>query len=250
MAARKKPTTKKASGTRKRAPSDYKGKALPGRAQRGREWDPAQPQAMAAALPEVKEPQPYTSRYPISNEAFQALKEAAPKAKLAKSTAARSKDASKKKDEMSARAMAPAPLEAGLEPVAAPIGSTNFVGITATGWIPADCTMAVGPQHVLLSVNSSMAIYSKTGGPAVFQRTLTQWFSNVIQGMTIFDPKALYDQHAGRWVLLAVAVRSNPKGSLHLIGSARHMAKLPIQRHAGRFHCEQQLGGLSCFRSR
>src|SRR5206468_8481922 len=97
------------------------------------------------------------------------------------------------------------------------IGSTNFVGIAATGWIPADCTMAVGPQHVLLSVNSSMAIYSKTGGPAVFQRTLTQWFSNVVQGMTIFDPKALYDQHAGRWVLLAVAVQNAPKRSLYLL---------------------------------
>jgi hypothetical protein len=108
-------------------------------------------------------------------------------------------------------------LEAGLEPVAAPTGSVNFAGIAATGWIPPDCTMAVGPQHVLLSVNSSMAIYSKAGGPPVLQRTLTQWFSNVVQGMTIFDPKALYDQHAGRWVLLAVAVQNNPRNSLHLL---------------------------------
>ena len=48
--------------------------------------------------------------------------------------------------------------------------------------------MAAGPQHVLLSVNSSVAIYNKAGGAAVLQRTLTQWFSNVVQGMTIFDP--------------------------------------------------------------
>ena len=38
-----------------------------------------------------------------------------------------------------------------------------------------------------------------------------------IQGMTIFDPKVLYDQHAGRWVLLAVAVKRNPRSSLFLL---------------------------------
>lgn len=213
----KKAKKKRSSGSRRRTPSEYKARALTGRAARGREWDPAQPEAAAPALPEVNEPRPYTSRYPIPNEQFQALKEAAPKAKLPKSTAARARDSGQKKDEISARAMAPAALEAGLEPVAAPTGSVNFAGIAATGWIPPDCTMAVGPQHVLLSVNSSMAIYSKAGGPPVLQRTLTQWFSNVVQGMTIFDPKALYDQHAGRWVLLAVAVQNNPRNSLHLL---------------------------------
>src|SRR5262249_27480373 len=93
----------------------------------------------------------------------------------------------------------------------------NFAGIAATGWIPPDCTMAVGPQHVLLSVNSSVAIHNKMGGAQVLQRTLTQWFSNVVQGMTIFDPKALYDQHAGRWVLLAVAVKNETKSSFYLL---------------------------------
>ena len=186
--AAKKAKKKSSSASRKRSLSQSTTKALAGRAQRGREWDPAQPEPMAAALPEVNEPRPYISRYPIPNEQFQALKEAAPKAKLAKTTAARSKDSGKKKDEMAARAMAPAALEAGLEPVAAPSGSTNFAGIAATGWIPPDCTMAAGPQHVLLSVNSSVAIYNKAGGAAVLQRTLTQWFSNVVQGMTIFDP--------------------------------------------------------------
>ena len=36
-----------------------------------------------------------------------------------------------------------------LQPVAAPSGSTNFAGISATGWIPPDCTLAAGPAHVL-----------------------------------------------------------------------------------------------------
>jgi hypothetical protein len=213
----KKARKTKSSTSRRRAASGFRSQALAGRTARGREWDPTQPEAQMAALPEINEPRPYTSRYPIPNEEFHALKLAAPKAKLAKFTAERSRDTPRKHEELSARAMAPAALEAGLEPVEAPSGSTNFAGIPSTGWFPPDCTMAAGPQHVLVSVNSSMAIYNKAGGAPVLQRTLTQWFANVAQGMTIFDPKALYDQHAGRWVLLAVAVQQNPKNSLHLL---------------------------------
>ena len=184
------------------------GRALEGKTPRGREWDPSQPDVQAAAAPmvEVREPRPYTSRYPIPDEKFEALKAAAPKAKLAKAVAQAIKDSGKKKVELSAVPIAAAALAPGLPPAAAPTGSTNFAGISATGWLPPDCTMAVGPDHVLLSVNSSVAIYAKAGGAALLQRTLSQWFSNVSLGLTVFDPKALYDQHAGRWVLMAVGV--------------------------------------------
>jgi hypothetical protein len=209
---------KKSSGGASGSTAQNQGKALTGKAKAGKQWDPTQAmEAMAASLVEMNEPRPYISRYPISNEEFRALKEAAPKAKLPQITAAVAKDPGNKKEEVAALAMAPLALEPGLEPVTAPTGSTNFAGIAATGWIPPDCTMAVGPLHVLLAVNSSLAVYNKTGGAPVLQRTLTQWFANVVQGMTIFDPKALYDQHAGRWVVLAVAIQSDPKQSLHLL---------------------------------
>jgi hypothetical protein len=140
-----------------------------------------------------------------------------PKAKLPKVTAELARDKGKK-SELSSLPPAAAALAPGSEPVAAPAASANFAGIAATGWLPPDCTMAVGPQHVLASVNSSVAFYSKAGGAALMQKTLTQWFANVVQGLTIFDPKALYDQHAGRWVLLAVAVQNAaPKKSLYLL---------------------------------
>src|SRR5258706_2586141 len=103
---------------------------------------------MAAAIREVNEPRPQTtSRYPIPNEVFEALKKAAPKARLAKKSATLAKD-SGKKGEIAALAGAPVALEPGHEPIATPTGSTNFAGISATGWIPPDCTMAAGPQHV------------------------------------------------------------------------------------------------------
>lgn len=66
MAARK-ATKKRAGGARKRAVSENRSKAVGGRAPRSREWNPAQPETRAAALPEVNEPRPYISRYPIPN---------------------------------------------------------------------------------------------------------------------------------------------------------------------------------------
>jgi hypothetical protein len=218
MAAKK--TTKRAGAAPKKsaAAGPSAGRALAGKTSRGREWDPSQeePQAAAALVTEVREPRPYTSRYPIPDEQFEALKAAASKAKLAKAIAEAVKDSGKKKDELSAL-MPAAALAPGLPPAAAPTGSTNFAGIAATGWLPPDCTMAVGPDHVVLSVNSSVAIYAKAGGAALLQRTLTQWFSNVSMGLTVFDPKALYDQHAGRWVVMAVGVSKSPKKSVYLM---------------------------------
>jgi hypothetical protein len=185
-------------------------KPLAGRGKLGGVVDPST--AMPAqAPPELMRPRPMTtSRYPISNKRFESLKAAAPRAKLAAGTAVRAKDA---------RPRAAAPRAANAPsgpPSAAPVLSAKFAGIAATGWIPPDCTLAAGPDHVLLSVNSSMAIYAK-GGALLSQRTLTQWFANVATNLTIFDPKALYDQHAGRWVLLAVAVSENPNVSAHLL---------------------------------
>ena len=209
----KTPTRKKPAKTRVRGEP----KALAGKSMKAEEFNPSEPalDAMPATLREVKEPRPYLSRYPIPDEEFRRLKERANKIKLPSGAATLAKDSGTKR-EVSAVAVV-AMETAPAEPAAAPSPATNFAGIRATGWIPPDCTMATGPNHVVLSVNSSIEIYNKTGGAAVLQRTLTVWFANVIQSATIFDPKLLYDQHAGRWVLLAVAVASNPNRSAYLL---------------------------------
>jgi hypothetical protein len=82
----------------------------------------------------------------------------------------------------------------------------NFPGISFNGWFPYDATLAAGPEHVMAAVNARVAFYTKGTGTAVLQRTLVQWFSGVVQNAKIFDPKVLYDQFAGRWVLLAVGL--------------------------------------------
>ncbi|MEO5733809.1 MAG: hypothetical protein ABIN96_03980, partial [Rubrivivax sp.] len=168
--------TKTVSPVKKRAPTkgqsssgrEYTSSGVAGKAKAGVIYNPTGTLSDAApSVPELMEPRPKTtSRYPISNEAFEALKAAAAKAELPAVTATRSKDSARRKAAPEAMvAMSP-----GLEPAAAPVGSSNFAGIAATGWLPPDCTMAVGASHVLASVNSSIAGYTKAGAP-LFQRT-------------------------------------------------------------------------------
>ncbi len=205
--AKKAPARQRAAAGREASYSPHAG-----RTKLGGEYDPSVVERGAAA-PEMMEPRPTrTSRYPISNEQFNSLKQAAPRSKLAASTAMRSKDGP-------ARAASRASRSA-LAPSAAPVAMNQFAGISATGWLPPDCTMAAGPNHVLVSVNSSIALYTKAGA-AVWQKTLTVWFGALASGLTVFDPKLLFDQHTNRWVVLAVAVRNSPKASAHLVSISK-----------------------------
>ncbi|MEZ5354887.1 MAG: hypothetical protein R2762_19810 [Bryobacteraceae bacterium] len=186
-----------------------------GKAAKGVEIDPSV-ELEAVLAPEKRERRPYSTRYPIADERFRDLKEKAEKAKLPKGEVEAKSDAGSGKEDAAEELEALAPA-IGTALAEAPVAAGNFAGIDATGWLPPDCTMATGPEHVLLSVNSSVAIHMKAGGPALIQRTLTQWFGALAQDLTVFDPKALYDQHAGRWVLLAVAFRTNPNRSVFLL---------------------------------
>src|SRR5262249_19768542 len=95
----KKARKTKSTTSRKRAAAGYRSQAAGDGRPGGRKWAPPQREAKMAALPETNEPRPYTSRYPIPNEEFHALKLAAPKAKLAKFTAERSRDTPRKDEE-------------------------------------------------------------------------------------------------------------------------------------------------------
>lgn len=87
--------------------------------------------------------------------------------------------------------------------LAPPLGA-NFIGITYTGWYPPDPALAAGLNHIVVVVNSSWAIYTKTG-TKLFQTTLGSWFSNVLPGASPFDPKVVYDHQSGHWIILALA---------------------------------------------
>lgn len=107
---------------------------------------------------------------------------------------------------------------------------TKWPAISATGWTPPDPDLGVGPTHVVVVVNSSIAFFTKSG-QKVFEQTFGNFFSSV-PGVTnfLFDPKCFYDTISKRFMvicleqadnnriskgLVAVSDDSNPIGTWH-----------------------------------
>ncbi|WP_299682214.1 GEVED domain-containing protein [uncultured Dokdonia sp.] len=100
----------------------------------------------------------------------------------------------------------------------------NFTGIGATGFLPPDPTGAVGPNHYVQAVNSSIAIFSKDGDLEVGPVALGTFLGNPSNSG---DPIILYDQLADRWLvsefgqgaqslLVAISETSDPAGAYNL----------------------------------
>jgi hypothetical protein len=218
---------KTADGAESKGEAPQELQAMPGSSQAaGTSFEPADPLLSAApSVPEVTRPRPSTTRFPIGVEEFLTLKSRAadPDSLSVDKPASTLVSDQGEKFELASTTMADLLTAGPAGPVSAAATAVNFAGISATGWLPPDCTIAVGQQHVLVAVNSSVHIYGKAGGAPALQRTLTQWFSNAIQGAKIFDPKVLYDQHAGRWILVAVALPGNTaeQGSWFLVSVSK-----------------------------
>ncbi len=188
-----------------------------------RQFTPSGPLPQAPAIPN-RRPRPATTRYPIANSDFQAAQQYAEQPTAPASQAGDKPDAAIVPDMAAAAgaaalsafpALPPAPTSIGTGP--APTVVTTFAGIGVNGFFPADCALAAGPEHVLIAVNSMIALADKQGG-LVSQVTLDQWFSNVVQQHKIFDPRALYDQYADRWIVAAAALGpDNSQISLFLL---------------------------------
>jgi len=95
-----------------------------------------------------------------------------------------------------------------------------YAGFSDTGEEPADCAISVGVEHVMLAVNSAVAIHGKTGEQSL-HRPLRTWFSNVAQNVKIFDPKLIYDSQAARWLLVAVALAARENRSWFLLSVSK-----------------------------
>ncbi len=82
-----------------------------------------------------------------------------------------------------------------------------WVGLTQTGWNPPDPSIAVGPNHVVMTVNQRVAFYTKAG----VQQFIVDlgspgnpgFFEPLGAGNFTFDPKCAYDQYSGRFIILA-----------------------------------------------
>ncbi|MBU0719646.1 MAG: hypothetical protein KJ749_15485, partial [Planctomycetes bacterium] len=85
---------------------------------------------------------------------------------------------------------------------------------------PPDTDGAIGPDHYVETVNRALVVYDRTDGSFV-SRTYLSGFMSGAQG----DPRVVFDQHSGRWIVivsgfdtnnkifLAVSATSDPTGS-------------------------------------
>ena len=93
---------------------------------------------------------------------------------------------------------------------------TNFVGmdfadsdiVGSSGSVPPDTHAAAGPSQVIEVVNSTLQIFTKGTGASVFQQDLDTFFG--MGAASSFDPVVIYDELAGRFVIVALDFESGP----------------------------------------
>jgi hypothetical protein len=82
----------------------------------------------------------------------------------------------------------------------------GFLGTQSTGWRPPDPEIAVGPDHVVVVVNSQITFRRKSDGVQTFSQNLTNaggfWGAQGAAGF-VFDPIAQYDTYTNRFVVAA-----------------------------------------------
>ena len=100
------------------------------------------------------------------------------------------------------------------------IEGINFEQDGNTGgfvFIPPDPSGASGPNHVVSVVNVSLQFHQKNGTKD-FSSSLRSFFAGLFPGTAndpvnfTFDPKVIYDQHAGRFVIVTLELRDTSDG--------------------------------------
>jgi hypothetical protein len=93
------------------------------------------------------------------------------------------------------------------------VGATqgiNFDGIGAQSFAPSDVNLAVGPNHIVQTVNVRLAVYNKSGtllsGPTNFTTFFAPVGGACAAGAS--DPIVNYDRLADRWVISDVGIGS------------------------------------------
>lgn len=121
--------------------------------------------------------------------------------------------------------------------VSRPVALLDFEGIPQTNFIPPDPILAVGPNHVMVAVNSTFRIFDKSGN---ILKTIDadDWFHLVVSGASSFDPILMYDHFDNRWLLvmlhvadaeqkayimISVSDDSDPLGTWYNWGTFAHM---------------------------
>ena len=146
----------------------------------------------ATARSNVPEPQPRTrflGHYPGYSQAKQRANQAAQQSRSASPAA---------------RALSFSP--SSLAPNSSPGLVFDGPSETDTSFIPPDPVIAAGPSHVVVAINSLLAIYDKSGHQVGGFQDLEAFFASLGLNGEIFDPRLIYDQADGRFILSVAEV--------------------------------------------
>lgn len=83
-----------------------------------------------------------------------------------------------------------------------PLPDADFLGLEDNNSsIPPDVNGAVGPDHLMITLNTEIRIMEKTGEPISTISTGSFWYPMPGAG-DVFDPKIQYDPYEDRWMLI------------------------------------------------
>jgi Abnormal spindle-like microcephaly-assoc'd, ASPM-SPD-2-Hydin len=99
-------------------------------------------------------------------------------------------------------------LQKEVRPFVSATKGADFDGVGANGFAPSDVNLAVGPNHIVQTVNVQLAVISKSGTLLSGPTNLTTFFAPL--GGDCFagasDPIVNYDRLADRWVISDVGI--------------------------------------------
>ncbi len=87
----------------------------------------------------------------------------------------------------------------------------DFDGIGAQGFAPSDVNLAIGPNHIVQTVNVRLAVYNKSGALLSGPTNFTTFFAPVGGNCAAraSDPIVNYDRLADRWVISDVGISAS-----------------------------------------
>src|SRR6266566_2545368 len=85
-----------------------------------------------------------------------------------------------------------------------------FDGIATTQYVPSDSNLAVGPNHIVETVNVQYAVYNKSGAILAGPTNITTLFASLGGNCAAngSDPIVNYDRLADRWVISDVGINN------------------------------------------
>lgn len=124
-------------------------------------------------------------------------------------------------------------LQKEVRPLVSATEGVVFDGISSPGYVPSDSNLAVGPNHIVETVNVQFAVYNKSGSILAGPTNILSLFIPLggdCGTSTDGDPVVLYDRQADRWLVsmigtgatfsecVAVSKTNDPAGAYFLYG--------------------------------